>query len=130
MGQSQEGFEGLIAWQQARVLTKAIYKIARKGDFAKDFGLREQIQRASVSIMFNIAEGYERGNRNEFHQFLVIAKGSCAEVRSQLYVAFDVEYISQDDFNTLSQQCRHLSKIISGLKTSIQTQRKQAKQEA
>jgi four helix bundle protein len=127
MERKVEGFEGLIAWQQARALVKEIYRVSRKGDFAKDYGLRDQIQRASVSIMSNIAEGYERGNRNEFHQFLAIAKASCGEVRSQLYVAYDVAYISEPDFEKLFQQCRQLSKIISGLKTSIQTQRKQTK---
>ncbi|WP_299433387.1 four helix bundle protein [uncultured Meiothermus sp.] len=127
MERKVEGFESLIAWQQARVLVRDIYKVSRKGEFAKDYGLKDQIQRASVSIMSNVAEGYERGNRNEFHQFLAIAKASCGEVRSQLYVALDIEYISESDFEKLSQHCRQLSKIISGLKTSIQTQRKQTK---
>ena len=88
-----EKLEDLIAWQKARELTKAIYVITRQGNFAKDYGLNSQIQRATVSIMSNIAEGFERGGRNEFHQFLSTAKGSCAEVRTQLYVAFDVGYI-------------------------------------
>ncbi|MCA1795701.1 MAG: four helix bundle protein [Desulfotignum sp.] len=84
------GFEGLVAWQKARELTRNIYQVTGEGDFARDFGLKDQIRRAAVSIMSNIAEGYDRGGRAEFHQFLVIAKGSCAEVRSQLYVAYDV----------------------------------------
>src|SRR4030043_671338 len=88
-----EKFEDLIAWQKARELTKNIYKVTKQGDFFKDFGLRDQIRRASVSIMSNIAEGFERGGRSEFHQFLVIAKGSCAELRSQLYVSLDVGHI-------------------------------------
>jgi four helix bundle protein len=79
-------FEDLIAWQRSRELTKQIYLLTRKDSFSRDFGLREQIQRASVSIMSNLAEGFERGSINEFHQFLFIAKASCAEVRSQLYV--------------------------------------------
>lgn len=82
-----ERFEDLIAWQKARIMTKQIYLITNEGAFAKDFGLRDQIRRASVSIMSNLAEGFDRGGRAEFHQFVVIAKGSCAEVRSQFYVA-------------------------------------------
>ena len=69
-------FEDLIAWQKARLLTKSIYGITKQGEFSKDYGLRDQIRKASVSIMSNVAEGFERGGRSEFHQFLVIAKGS------------------------------------------------------
>lgn len=85
-----ERFEELIAWQKARELTKAVYRITKQGAFAKDFGLSSQIQRAAVSVMSNIAEGFERHRRTEFHQFLSTAKASCAEVRSQLYVAYDI----------------------------------------
>jgi len=94
-----ERFEDLIAWQKARALTKEIYQMTREGSFARDFGLSGQIQRAAVSIMSNIAEGFERGGRGEFHQFLSTAKGSCAEVRSQLYVAFEIGYLDQSKFN-------------------------------
>jgi four helix bundle protein len=83
-------FEDLVAWQKARELTKAVYHATRKEGFARDFGLAGQIQRACISIMSNIAEGFERSNPNEFHHFLVVAKASCAEVRSQLYIALDV----------------------------------------
>jgi four helix bundle protein len=76
-----ERFEDLIAWQKAKDFTKQIYLLTRNEPFSRDFGLRDQIQRASVSIMSNLAEGFERGSRSEFHQFIVIAKGSCAEVR-------------------------------------------------
>ena len=82
-------FEDLIAWQKARELTKEIYTITRQGEFAQDYGLSGQIQRAAVSIMSNVAEGFERGGRGEFQQFLSIAKASCAELRSQLYVGLD-----------------------------------------
>lgn len=91
-----EKFEDLIAWQKARELTKEIYLLTSKEPFSKDFGLRDQIQRASVSIMSNLAEGFERRRRSEFHQFIVIAKGSCAEVRSVLYGALDVGYIIEE----------------------------------
>jgi four helix bundle protein len=86
-------FEDLIAWQKARELTRKIYQISRTGEVAKDFRLSGQIQSAAVSIMSNIAEGFERGGLVEFRQFLSTAKASCAEFRSQLYVALDVGYI-------------------------------------
>src|SRR3954467_5237111 len=91
-----ERFEELVAWQKARELTREIYRVTREGTFARDFGWRDQIQRAAVSIMSNIAEGFERGKRTEFHQFACIAKGSCGEVRSTLYVAVDVGHITED----------------------------------
>ena len=78
-------FEDFIAWQKARELTKEIYLSTRSGEFARDYGLRDQIRRAAVSIVSNIAEGFERGSDREFSQFLVVAKASCAEVRAQLY---------------------------------------------
>jgi four helix bundle protein len=116
-------FEELIAWQKARELTNQIYSTTKKGPFSKDFGLRDQIRKASVSIMSNLAEGFERGGRSEFHQFVVIAKGSCAEVRSQLYVAFDAEYVTQEQFEVLMNLGSELSRIIGGLRASLQRQR-------
>jgi len=104
MSRSIERFEDLIAWQKARDLAREIYQITRQGAFAKDFGLSGQIQRAAVSVMSNIAEGFERGSRGEFHQFLSVAKASCAEVRSQLYVAFDVSHLTQTSFGGLLTQ--------------------------
>ena len=120
-----ERFEDLIAWQKARKLTKEIYQITREGSFARDFGLSGQIQRAAVSIMSNIAEGFERGGRGEFHQFLSTAKGSCAEVRSQLYVAFDIGYLDQSKFNRLLTQAEEVGRIVGGLRASVGKQRKQ-----
>ena len=117
-------FEDLIAWQKARELTKAIYTVTSIGIFSKDFGLKDQIQRASVSAMSNIAEGFERGSSNEFHHFLVIAKGSCAEVKSQLYVALDAEYLTETIFFELKTQVEEVSRIIGGLRVSIDKQRK------
>jgi four helix bundle protein len=116
-------FEDLIAWQKARELTNKIYSLTSKGLFAKDFGLREQIQRAAVSIMSNIAEGFERGSASEFHQFLTIAKASCAEVRSQLYVGLDIGYITKDEFEQTIGLADELGKIIGGLKKSVKKQR-------
>lgn len=122
-----ERFEDLIAWQKARALTKTIYQVTQRGTFAKDYGLVGQIQRASVSIMSNIAEGFERGNRGEFHHFLVIAKASCAEVRSQLYVALDAGYIQSSDFEQIMTQAVEVSRIVGGLRASVEKQWKSGK---
>jgi four helix bundle protein len=116
-------FEELIAWQKARELTKAIYEITREERFVRDFGLSGQIQRAAVSIMSNIAEGFERDSRAEFHRFLTIAKSSCAEVRSQLYIALDIGYINEADFNGLKTRTEEVSRIIGGLRVSVGKQR-------
>ena len=112
----------MIAWQRARELTKQIYNVTRTGRFSKDFGLKDQIRRASVSVMSNIAEGFDRGGRTEFHRFLVIAKGSCAEVRSQLYIASDIGYIDKKYFNELYALISELSRIIGGLRSAVQKQ--------
>jgi len=117
-------FEDLIAWQKARELTRAIYEATQQGAFAKDYGLSGQIQRAAVSIMSNIAEGFERGGRGEFHQFLSTAKASCAEVRSQLYVALDVGYLAKTTFDGLIQQAEEVGRIVGGLRASVDKQRK------
>jgi len=124
---SIEGFEDLIAWQKARLLTKAIYQSTRQAGFAKDYGLSSQIQRAAVSVMSNIAEGFERKGSAEFHHFLSTAKASSAELRSQLYIAFDVGYLSQEDFNRLLTQATEVSRILGGLRASIQRKRDQQK---
>jgi len=119
-------FEDLVAWQKARELTKQIYSMTKRESFSKDFGLREQIQRSSVSIMSNIAEGFERGSRPEFHKFIVIAKASCAEVRSHLYVAFDVGYINNEEFNSVSSLAIiEVSKILGGLRSSLKNKTEQ-----
>jgi four helix bundle protein len=118
-----ERFEDLIAWQKARVLTKAIYQATQQGDFARDYGLSGQIQRASVSIMSNIAEGFERANKGDFHRFLSYAKASCAEVRSQLYIALDIGYIDREAFDHLMSQAEEVGRIIGGLRVSVDRQR-------
>jgi len=123
MGQKVGRFEDLIAWQKARQLTAEIYRVSARGEFAKDFGLRDQTRRFAVSVMSNIAEGFDRGSRGEFHQFLVIAKASCAEVRSQLYVAQDVGYINSQTFDALNNNTDELSRIIGGLRAAVQKQR-------
>lgn len=108
-------FEDLEVWKEARRLTNEVYTTTQTLGFSRDFGLRDQIQRAAVSIMSNIAEGFERGGNQEFIQFLYIAKGSCGEVRSQFYVALDQGYIVQDQFNELFKSFKKLSVKISSL---------------
>jgi four helix bundle protein len=110
-----ERFEDIEAWQLAREMTKAIYAISNDGAFARDFGLRDQIRRASVSIMSNIAEGFERGGDKEFFQFVSLAKGSSGEVRAQLYVALDAGYIDQQTFSRLSDMATQINRMLAGL---------------
>ena len=115
-------FEELIAWQKARLLAAAIYRLTSQGAFSRDFGLRDQIQRAAVSVMSNIAEGFERGSSAEFHQFLVIAKASCAEVRSQLYVSLDINYVDQKQFDETMMLSEEVARLVGGLRASVKRQ--------
>lgn len=109
-----ERFEDIDGWKKARALTNRVYAVTNTGAFARDFGLRDQIRRASVSIMSNIAEGYERGaGDKEFARFLSIAKGSAGEVRAQLYVALDVGYLTRDEFDELTQLATETSRLLS-----------------
>jgi four helix bundle protein len=110
-----ERFEDLTSWQKARELNRLVYQTAKGPGFAKDFGLRDQICRASVSIMSNIAEGFERGGDKEFIQFLSVAKGSCGEVRSQLYIALDEKYLTETVFDELTHRSLEVSRLISGM---------------
>jgi four helix bundle protein len=109
-----ERFEDIEGWKRARVLTRQVYKTTNTGEFARDFGLRDQIRRACVSIMSNIAEGFERGGGDkEFARYLSIAKGSAGEVRAQLYVALDVGYLTQAEFDELTQLASEISRLLS-----------------
>jgi len=112
---SGKGFEDLVAWQKTRELVKNIHKVTNKGPLKKDYSLRNQICRASVSAMSNVAEGFEREGDKEFIQFLSQAKASCGEVRSQLYIAHDLGYVNQNEFNTLHDMASEASRVISGL---------------
>jgi len=109
-----ERFEDIKAWQQARELTNRVYSFTKRPTFAKDFGLSNQIQRAAVSVMANIAEGFERRSRKEFRNFLNVALASATEVKSHLYVALDQGYIERSDFDTAYEQCNQTSKLIFG----------------
>ncbi|GJQ60165.1 MAG: four helix bundle protein [Candidatus Scalindua sp. AMX11] len=106
-------FEDLEIWILSRELTNKIYSVSNDGRFAKDYGLRDQIRRAAVSIMSNIAEGYERGGNQEFIQFLSIAKASCGEVRSQLYLAMDQCYIKKAECEQVIDTFKKLSIMIN-----------------
>jgi four helix bundle protein len=118
-----ERFEDLIAWQKARDLTRVIYQVTQQKAFARDLGLARHMQRAAVSIMANIAEGFERRGRGEFDQFLSTAKASCAEVRSHLYVALDVGYVDETTFRQLLDKAQEVARIVGGLRSSVATQR-------
>ena len=108
-------FEDLEVWKMAREVTNDIYALCREPEFSRDFGLRNQICRSSVSVMSNVAEGFERDGNKEFVNFLSIAKGSSGEVRSQLYVALDQNYITQAQFDAVYDKCVQNSKGLSGL---------------
>jgi four helix bundle protein len=123
MGSRVDRFEDLIAWQKARKLVRDIYTVTRRRPFSTDFSFRDQMRRAAVSIPSNIAEGFERARRAEFHQFLSVAKGSCAELRTQLYIAFDVEYISERALQVLLERAEEVARVIGGLRASIATRR-------
>jgi four helix bundle protein len=110
-----ERFEDIEAWKKARELVRLIYCETSRGAFAQDFTLREQLRRAAISIMSNIAEGYERDGNREFRQFLSLAKGSAGEIRSQLYVALDNHYIDERKCDELMARTIEVSKILSGL---------------
>lgn len=108
-------FEDLESWKKARELTNTVYAATATGGFTRDFGLKDQIRRASISILSNIAEGFERGGDKEFLQFLAVAKGSCGEVRAQLYIAVDQGYLSQELFKSVSDKTHEIGRLISGL---------------
>ena len=116
-----ERFEDLEVWRLSRELVKSIYKLSSGAKFAKDFCLANQIQRSAVSVMSNIAEGFERKSKKEFINFLYIAKGSCGELRSQLYIALDLNYINKDEFQTNYQSAEKISKSLGGFIKYLQS---------
>ena len=119
MSNRVERFEDLRIWQSAFALSKEIYQITADGAFSRDFGLRDQIRRAAVSVMSNIAEGFERHSNQDFSRFLAIARGSCAEVRSQLYLAYALGYLAPEQFEKFCADAELLSKSIGALRNSI-----------
>ena len=107
-----EKFEDMIVWQKAKALTLDVYQLFRN---SKDFGFRDQVCRASMSIMNNIAEGFERSGDKEFKRFLFIAKGSAGEVRSMLYLASELQYLTKEDFDRMGELAMEISRMLSGL---------------
>jgi len=108
-------FENLEVWQKARGLTREVYQLTVSDRFSRDYGLREQMRRASVSIRANIAEGFSRKSDKEFSQFLFIAKSSAAELQSHAYVALDQGYVKESDFKNFYDDLDHTSRMISNL---------------
>jgi four helix bundle protein len=109
-------FEDLEVWRTSKDLAVRVYKVSDMGRFGRDFGLRDQMRRAAVSVMSNIAEGFDRYSCAEFRQFLSIARGSASEVRSQLYLARDLGYVDDQDFDELLDLCGQVSRMLSALR--------------
>ena len=118
-------FEDLEIWQMSLENTKVIYDLSAKERFSKDFGLRDQIRRAVISISSNIVEGFEKRNNNEFCRFLRISKGSIGEVRNQLHIALSVGYISQSEFDSTNNTLEILAKRVGGLISYLEEQKRQ-----
>lgn len=106
-----ENFEDIDAWREARKLVNEVYRLFASN---KDYGFRDQIQRASISVMTNIAEGFDRGTNKEFFQFLLIARGSVSEVKSLTYTALDISYLDQEAYETIHSTCHKLTNLING----------------
>lgn len=112
-------FEDIQAWQEARILVKMIYQLTNKEKFSKDYGMRDQVRRAAVSVMNNIAEGFDCESKAEFARFLGIARRSAVEVQSLLYAALDVDYIDQNEFDAYYEQARKTKALVGGFKRSL-----------
>jgi four helix bundle protein len=123
-------FEEIEAWQTARQLTKIVYELTSSGAFARDFGLRDQMRRAAVSIMSNIAEGFESRTSSLFIEFLGRAKGSAGELRAQFYIARDVGYLTQDKLHSLRALCEKCSGQISGFGSYLESLPKHKRSES
>ena len=115
-----ERFEDIQAWQKARKLVTRIYNVPNKDDFAKDYSLKDQLRRASVSVMSNISEGYARQTDKEFAQFLYIASGSTAEVQSLLYAAQDLKYISKEESDNIYELSSEVARLVAGFTKYLQ----------
>ena len=113
-------FEDLLVWQKAMRLCVAVYRATRTREFARDFGLRDQIQRATVSILSNIAEGFDRNSRAEFARFVSIARGSAGEVRAQVYLARELGYIADEEARELLAACEEITRMLVALRKSLE----------
>ena len=116
-------FEELPIWKLSLQFTREIYDLTNLPKFNKDFGLRDQIRRAMISVSSNIVEGFEKNNNNEFIRYLKIAKGSVGEVRSQLYIALAIGYISQEQFDKINQDLEDLANQVGGFIVYLEKQR-------
>lgn len=110
-----DSFEDLKVWKCAREVVNMIYDASDRDEFARDFALKDQIRRSGISVVSNIAEGFERDGNKEFLNFLFIAKGSCGEARAQLYIALDRRYVSRHEFEAISSKLKEISRMIYGL---------------
>ena len=128
VGRTVQRFEDLVAWQRGMDLAVHVYELSRQGKFARDFALSDQIHRAGISVPSNVAEGFERGSRAEFHRFLSIAKGSCGEVRTHLHLAKRLGYLDGQTAATALTEAEEVSRIISKLRTTVAKHRDAAKQ--
>ena len=117
-------FEDLEVWRCSRQLFRAVDETTRSGSLAKDFGLRDQMRSSAISIVSNIAEGFERDGDQEFMQFLSVAKGSCGELRAQLYLAMDADHIDQHTFRQLHASAVSVSRQLSGLVSYLHKRKK------
>ena len=114
-------FEDIEAWQRARTLAGSLYAMTRAGTFARDFGLADQINRAAVSVMSNIAEGFERDSRREFARYLTISKGSTGEVCAQLYLALDRGHLTEEQFDAARLEAVRISRMLAALTTHLRS---------
>jgi four helix bundle protein len=123
VGERPQRFEDLVTWQKSRALAQRVYELTRGPAMARDWGLVDQMRRSSVSVMSNIAEGFERGSAADFHRFLFIAKGSAAELRSQLYGALDAGYCAPEAFRSLLNDSEEVSRLLGGLRAAVARQK-------
>ncbi len=117
-------FEDLQIWKLSLKITKEVYDLTSKKEFSKDFGLRDQIRRAIISVSSNMVEGFEKNNNNEFIRFLKMSKGSVGEVRNQLHIALAVSYITSREFDHIYEETELLNKQLGGFISYLETKRK------
>jgi four helix bundle protein len=115
-----QSFEDLVAWQKARVLARLVYDMTRRREFGRDYALAGQMQRAASSVMANIAEGFDREGPTEFHRFVSIARASCAELLSHVYLAHDIGYIADEEFRAISDSIAEERRILRALRASLE----------
>ena len=118
-----ERFEEIESWKEARLLVSDVYKLL---GHCRDYGFKDQIQRAAISVMSNIAEGFDRGTNREFVQYLIISRGSASEVKSLAHAGLDVGYLTQDAFETVMLRCNKISNLLNGFIRFLKTAQRKA----